>query len=122
MPSASKQKYRTVLASLVVAGAAIAAAAAFAWPEKDVVTQATPGLYCYESDGFRYEYHAPTGHEGLYDLRSGPDSVVDVLQSHADVAARCRHALETKLHVASLDSLRVEYDDTIRRLKALGYL
>jgi len=120
MPLPPSQKYRTVLACIVVASAAIVTASAFAWPEKVVAAEATPGLYCYEADGFRYEYHAPTGHEGLYDLRA--DSVVDVLHNHAEVGARCRRALEKKLHVNSLESLRGEYDDTIRRLKALGYL
>ena len=122
MPLPPSQKYRTVLACVVVAAAAIVTAAAFAWPENVVAAEAMPGLYCYEADGFRYEYHAPTGHEGLYDLRTGPDAVVDVLRRHADVAERCRRALEEKLHVNSLDSLRGEYGDTIRRLKALGYL
>jgi len=122
MPLAAVQKCRTALALVVVTAAAVSTAAVFARPEKVVAAEATPGLYCYESDGFRYEYHAPTGHEGLYDLRTGRKSVVDVLGSHADVAARCRHALEAKLHVASLDSLRSEYGDTIRSLKALGYL
>ena len=122
MPLASTQKYRTVLACLVVASVAVATVTAFAWPAKDVAAEATPGLYCYEADGFRYEYHAPTGHEGLYDLRTGPDALVDVLRRHADVAERCRRALEAKLQVNSLDSLRGEYGDTIRRLKALGYL
>jgi hypothetical protein len=122
MPLPSSQKYRTVLACVIAASAAVATAVAFAWPNKGVAAQATPGLYCYEADGFRYEYHAPTGHEGLYDLRTDPNTVVDVLQGHADVAARCRRNLAEKLHVKSLESLRGEYDDTIRRLKALGYL
>ena len=122
MPLAAAQKYRSVFALVIVASAAIATGAVFARPEKDVAAEATPGLYCYEADGFRYEYHAPTGHEGLYDLHTGPDSVVDVLPSHTEVAARHRRALEAKLQVDSLDTLRGEYDDTIRRLKALGYL
>lgn len=122
MPLASSRKYRTVLACVVAVGAVAATVAAFAWPESDVAAETTPGLYSYEIDGFRYEYHAPTGHEGLYDLRTGSDDVVDVLRTHADVAARCRRALEEKLHVKSLETLRGQYDDTIRRLHALGYL
>jgi hypothetical protein len=106
----------------IVATAAVAAAAVLVRPAKVVAAEATPGLYCYEADGFRYEYHAPTGHEGLYDLRTGPRAVADVLGSHAEVAARCRRALAAKLHVDSLESLRGEYGDTIRSLKALGYL
>jgi hypothetical protein len=122
MPLASSQKCRVALACVVVMGGALALTAAFARSERDVASGSMPGLYCYEADGYRYEYHAPTGHEGLYDLHTGRDSVVDVMDSHADVAARCRRELERKLGVANLDSLRGEYDDTIRRLRALGYL
>jgi hypothetical protein len=121
MPAAKPQKYRTALACGIVVTAVVAAATAFAHPEKDAA-ETIPGLYCCEADGFRYEYHAPSGYEGLYELRSAPGVVVDVIGSHSDVAARCRRALEERLHVRSLDSLRAEYHDTIQRLKALGYL
>jgi hypothetical protein len=122
MPPARSQKYRLILACAVVVTAAAATAAAFARPAKETAAAAAPGLYRYEADGFRYEYHAPTGGEGLYDLRSAGGVGDDVLDRHRDVAARCRRALERKLGVESLESLRAEYADTIRRLHALGYL
>jgi len=122
MPPARSQKYRLILACAVVVTAVAATATALTRPATETAAGATPGLYCYEADGFRYEYHAPTGCEGLYDVRSAPGVDDDVLHRHRDVAARCRRALERKLGVASLDSLSAEYADTIRRLHALGYL
>jgi len=122
MPVVSSHKYRVALACAVVAVAVAATATAFARPATDVTTGSVPGLYCYESDGFRYEYHAPSGYEGLYEIPRTPGPVVDVIDRHRDVAARCRRALEEKLNVASLASLREEFSGIIHRLRALGYL
>jgi hypothetical protein len=116
------QKCRVLLACGVLAAAVAGAVAATAGRDREAADADVPGLYCCEAEGFRYEYHAPTGCEGLYELRPGPDGAVDVIESHADVAARCRSALREKLRVARLEDLRAQYADTIRRLQALGYL
>jgi hypothetical protein len=122
MPVERAKKYRMTFACILLAGAVVATATAFARPSRHAPSQDAAGLYSHEAEGFRYEYHAPTGHEGLYDLRTGADGVTDVLPQNVEVAKRCRAALEQKLKVKNLDELRAEYDDTIRRLKALGYL
>jgi hypothetical protein len=79
-------------------------------------------MYSYDAEGFRYEYHAPTGKEGLYELRTDPNCLASVLKDHEDVAKRCRAALAQDLKVEHLEELRARYADEIRRLEALGYL
>jgi hypothetical protein len=118
------QKYRIALAILVLATGAGAAAAAFSRrvEASAPATETVAGLYATEAEGFRYEYHAPTGTEGLYELRTLREPPVDVLAAHPEIAARCRTSLQKKLGVANLDELRAAHADTIRRLKALGYL
>jgi hypothetical protein len=75
----------------------------------------------HELDGYRFEYHVPTGTETLY-AADAEAAFVNVLSEHEDVAARCRTALESRLGVERLEVLRARYADTVRRLHALGYL
>ena len=125
MPSVSSQKYRSILACAVVFAAGLGAVVAFTRSGdvtvREPVADAT-GLFAYEAEGFRYEYHAPTGLEGLYDLRNDPDGLTSVVRGHEDVAARCRSALAKRENVDRVEALRARYDDTVRRLHALGYL
>jgi hypothetical protein len=83
---------------------------------------APPSVVSLEADGFRYEYHVPTATEAIYDLRADPQRIRNVAEENAARARRMRRALETRLEVASLEELRGEYADTIRRLRSLGYL
>ncbi len=80
------------------------------------------GVVFTERDGFRYEYHAPSGLESLFDLRKDPKCLRNVAMANADLVRACRGELETSLGVKSLEELRAPYAETIRRLEALGYL
>ena len=125
MPPASSQKRRVVVAAVLVAAAAIASAALLLRPHSGAALaphEISAGMYAYDAEGFRYEYHAPTGREGLYELRSDPNCLASVLKDHEDLAKRCRAALAKDLDVEKLEDLRARYADEIRRLKALGYL
>lgn len=79
------------------------------------------GLVSTESDGFRYEYHAPSGRERLFDLRRDPKCLNDVSPVYPDRVREYRSRLATKLGVTSLDELRAPYAETIRRLELMGY-
>jgi len=125
MPSAAPHKRRIVIAAALVAATAIAAVFAFTRPRAApglALHETSPGMYAYDAEGFRYEYHAPTGKEGLYELSRDPNCLASVLSDHQDVAKRCREALAKDLDVQKLDELRAKYADEIKRLEALGYL
>ncbi len=80
------------------------------------------GAVTCDEDGWRYSYHLPTGAEGLFDLRTDPCQLHDLLRERPDVARRLRRGLESRLHVESLEALRAEHAETTRRLRSLGYL
>lgn len=113
--------------NLACAGVLAAALATGAWysqrVREDVVdTASCPGVVAYRMGSFRYEYHAPTGTESLFDLDRDPRCVVNVLRDNQQVAAECRRRIEAQLGIPDLESLRANHADTIRRLEALGYL
>ena len=113
--------------NLACAGILAAALATGAWysqrVREDVVdTASCPGVVAYRMGSFRYEYHAPTGTESLFDLDRDPRCVVNVLRDNRQVAAECRRRIEAQLGISDLSSLRANHADTIRRLEALGYL
>jgi len=125
MPPPDSQKRRIVIAAVLVAAAAIATAIVFLRRHDApglAPHETSPGMYSYDAEGYRFEYHAPTGKEGLYELRTDPNCLTSVLKDHQDVAKRCRAALAQDLKVERLDELRARYADEIRRLEALGYL
>jgi hypothetical protein len=111
----------------VIGGLLIVAAlgaGAFAALRSRRTTETGPGaaLLVHVHAGLRYEYHVPTGREGLYDAARDPRGLSNVIDKHRDVAAICRRALEEEQKVESLDVLRERYAEEIRRLRALGYL
>jgi hypothetical protein len=113
--------------NLACAGVIAAALATGAWYSQRaggemVDTASMPGVVAYRMGNFRYEYHAPTGTESLFDLDRDPRCVINVLRDNRTVAAECRRRIEAQLGIADLASLRAEHADTIRRLEALGYL
>jgi hypothetical protein len=125
MPPVASHKRRIVIAAALVAAAVIAAAFVFLRPRDGSALsphEISPGMYAYDADGYRYEYHAPTGREGLYELSRDPNCLASVLSDHEDVAKRCREALAKDLDVRTLEELRAKYADEIKRLEALGYL
>jgi hypothetical protein len=71
--------------------------------------------------GFRYEFHAPSGAERLFDLRRDPRCLADVAAANPDVVVECRRQLLASVGASSLDELRAPYAETIRRLEAMGY-
>ena len=105
---------------LLVVIAVVVAACASAMRRADTAPEASAGVFRYDADGMRYEYHAPTGVESLFDLRGDPEA--DVIADHRGVAREYRKRLEERLGVADLDVLRERHAETIRRLHALGYL
>ena len=117
-------KCRRNLACAAVLAAALATGAWYSQRiREDVVdTASCPGVVAYRMGSFRYEYHAPTGTESLFDLDRDPRCVVNVLRDNQQVAAECRRRIEAQLGISDLATLRASHADTIRRLEALGYL
>jgi hypothetical protein len=108
---------------LAAAGGAAFALGAKAYRALDpVAAEEALGVVSTQRDGFRYEYHAPSGRESLFDLAADPDCLVNVASSHAGLVVACRTELETSLGVKSIEELRAPYAETIRRLEAMGYL
>lgn len=127
MPMHSWTKSRTGAAFVLLAAAGGAAFALNANAKANRDTHAAAaekalGVVSTERDGFRYEFHAPSGRESLFDLNRDPRCLVNVAASHAAVVSACRVELETSLGVKSLEDLRAPYAESIRRLEAMGYL
>ena len=125
MSTQSRTNSRTGTALVLIAlagGAALALGAKAVRVQGATEAEKALGVVSTVRDGFRYEYHAPSGRESLFDLNSDPQCLVNVASSHAELVSACRSELETSLDVASLDELRAPYAETIRRLEAMGYL
>lgn len=121
MPARMSGKRKTIAALLLVAAAG--AGAFFVWRSRRAPSiPANDALLVHEYGGFRYEYHVPTGREGLYDAAHDLRGLSNVIEQHRDVATICRHSIEQEKQVESLDILRDRYAEEIRRLRALGYL
>ena len=110
--------------------AAFAAAVAFAVGGLAAVVSAQPhdpavpadGVLTYDAGGYRYTYHVVTGDESLFDLRADPRELHDLSRMQPSLARELRRALESKLDVDALGSLRGRAADKIRTLQSLGYL
>ena len=125
MPMQSWTKSRTGAALVllaVAAGAGVALGANATRRQDTAAAERALGVVSTERDGFRYEYHAPSGRESLFDLRRDPQCLVNVASAYAGVVRACRGELEQSLGVKSLEELRAPYAETIRRLEAMGYL
>ena len=124
MKSARKTPIRAALVILAAAaGAAIAAATHPTASARDAdAVRRELGIASTVRDGFRYEFHAVSGQERLFDLARDPRCVVDVASSHPDLVRACRNEILESLGASSLDELRAPYAATIRRLEAMGYL
>jgi hypothetical protein len=125
MPTDALHKSRRTYACAALL--AVAAAAAVwvartgdASPQIDVGSSS--GVVACRIGQFRYEYHAPSGTESLFDLKADPNCLVNVMSAHSTTADECRLTLREHLGVADLSELRSNYTDSIRRLQALGYL
>src|SRR5262245_2493539 len=113
-------------AALALLAAAVGVAVAFAEQsarDADAADAARKslGIVSTDRDGFRYEFHAPSGSERLFDLRRDPGCLVDVSRSHPELVRACREELLESLGAKSLEELRAPYAETIRRLEAMGY-
>lgn len=117
-------KCRRNLACIAVIATALATGAWYSLRDAEGVvdTSSVTGLVAYRMGRFRYEYHAPSGTESLFDLEADQRYVVNVLRDHRSVAAECRRRLEKHLGVYDLEMLRKEHVEMIRRLEVLGYL
>jgi hypothetical protein len=112
-------KVRTALALLLLCAAAVGLAATRTGATRDTAKRGA-NVVAAERDGFRYEYHVLTGHEALYATRG--DLMTNVIEGHRGTAASIRAALEAELGGVGLETLRANHADSIRRLRALGYL
>jgi hypothetical protein len=124
MPMTLSSKCRRNLACAGVVAVALATSAWYSERARGEVvdTASQPGVVAYRMGNFRYEYHAPSGTESLFDLDRDPRCVVNVIRENRTVAADCRRRIEAHLGISNLASLRANHADTIRRLEALGYL
>ena len=110
----------TLLAA--AAGAAIAAATHGAGAPREDDEYLRTGIASTECGGYRYEFHAPSGRELLFDLRRDPRCAVNVARAHSDILLACREDVLATRGARSLEELRAPYAETIRRLEAMGYL
>jgi hypothetical protein len=85
-----------------------------------LVAISAPAHFEIEADGYRFEYHAVTGTERLFRVRSPVRE--DLSEDEPDVAGRLREALRIRLGVEDLELLRVPHRETIESLRRLGYL
>jgi len=110
--------------------AALAAAAAFAVgclaaavsTPRSQDAAPTGGVVTYDAAGYRYSYQVVTGAESLFDLSTDPRELHDLSRSRPLLTRELRRALETKLRVDGLDTLRAREADRIRNLRSLGCL
>jgi len=114
------------LALLAAAGGAAVALGAKAVRDADATEASNAakrslGILSTDRNGFRYEFHAPSGAERLFDLGRDPRCLVDIAAANPDVVIECRRQLLESAGATSLDELRAPYAETIRRLEALGY-
>lgn len=124
MPVKSARKSRIAAAFLLLAAAGGVAYALSAKANRgqSAAAERSLGVVSIERDGFRYEFHAPSGRESLFDVRRDPKCLVNLASSKTDVLAACRADLEKQMGLRSIEELRAPYAETIRRLEALGYL
>jgi hypothetical protein len=128
VPIGTAKKTRTgaALALLAAAAGAALAVATSAIPEpRDAHLESVRhdlGIVSTERDGYRYEFHAPSGQERLFDLRSDPRCLNDIASAHAELVRSLRQQLLASLGAGSLEELRAPYSESIRRLEAMGYL
>jgi hypothetical protein len=122
MKSALKTKIGAAFVLVAAASGAAYALTAKASRGQDAAAQRALGVVSTERDGFRYEFHAPSGRESLFDIRRDPKCLVNLASSRTDVVAACRSEIEKSMGLRSIEELRAPYADTIHRLEALGYL
>ncbi len=83
---------------------------------------AVPPLVWIEDGGLRYEFHLPTGSEGLYHVADDPFCTSNVIDDRPDEAKRLRSRLSERYDVPDIESLREHYKATTDALRSLGYL
>jgi len=120
VPAPAGTSRRAIAAVLVVAAALTAGFVAWR-ATREPAAVSIQSVLTHEHEGFRYEYHVPTGRESLYDAARDPRGLNNLIEQHRDVAAICRRELERENQVGTLDELRARYEAEIRRLRALGY-
>ena len=80
-----------------------------------------PALFTLEQDGLRYEYHAVTGAETLWDLSAPAGQQRNLARERADELPALRDALRRKLGIQDLAELRAPHEALAEQLRALGY-
>lgn len=86
------------------------------------VSEPIPGLLVCTMDGIRYEYHVPSGREGMYDDAGDPRGLRNVLHRHEALAQSFRAVVAEHYGTDELQEIRAQLADDVRRLRALGYL
>jgi hypothetical protein len=120
--SAQKWRFGFAFLSVVICAFAFASIPSVAKPIASQPVASVPALLSFDRDGFRYEYHVPSGREWLYMPAHDASGLTNVIGEHEEVAVVCRRALGARYGVSDLGVLRARWSETIRRLQALGYL
>jgi hypothetical protein len=121
VPTRSGQELRAVVLAGAAAFAVGGLVAAVTTGARGSPTAAAAVL-TYDAGDYRYTYHVITGDESVFDLRADPRELHDLSKSRPALARELRRALEAKMHVDDLETLRDGHADRIRTLKSLGYL
>lgn len=122
VPQAPRSRGRYIAAiALVLLVSGALGARLFAAPAKapaivpQGVVQLTEGAY-------QYTFHLVTGTEALFNLEKDPRALKNLAREQPERTERLRLRLLDEMKVGSLEDLRSSEQDTIDRLKALGYL
>ena len=75
-----------------------------------------------DEGSLRYTYHLVSGTEALFDIERDPRCLVNLARERPEEVRRLSRALADQLEVGSLEELRDLHQETIDRLRALGYL
>ncbi len=76
----------------------------------------------YRQQDLLYTFHLPTGTEALFNLKTDPECLDNILRTNRKEAARVRLRLEQKLRVESLEELRDQDNPVLLSLRGLGYI
>ena len=127
IPSPLSRRARYLCASVLVLGVAGGLVAFLstrpaAVPVAPAAQSSPPSVVQVTEGDFHYSFHVVTGAEGLFDLSADPKALRNLADSKPELVLKLRQRLLREMRIQSFEELRAESQDTIDRLKALGYL